>query len=341
MRTVCDAGIHGLAHFLIDPGDGPIGGTGDKPAVLIGVLLEIRELAFELALLGVALQSRKNGRIDLIGRIIQGARVNGGSRGIGIGKLLRQRRKRGNGRAYGVDLSPAQGVAFIHAIHNDGTRIAVEEELIFAAGLEPVNVVFPIAARRDVQAAPFVQVILERQRLQSAVGDGRIMGDVLIRSLHGELAPMFHKVIRAQSPGIIAEVDGEADAGQNRHLKKRQALENGSQRPHCAHKAQRHPQGTETFAERRSFVGRSGHGDGHDPQEQGGNDGQGHQIESAEKLQHQLRRLRTAKARAPGIPPLAEKGVQNMLAGVGLQEDFRSGGEFRCGHSCPPCRCWE
>ena len=206
-----------------------------------GVFPELVELALKLSLLRVALQAGKDGRVDLIGRIVQGARLDGRRGRIGIGKLLRQRRERGNGRAHGIDLTPAQGVTFVHAGNRDASRIAVEDEFVFAPGLEPVAAVFPFSARRDVQAAPFVQVILERQRFQSAVGDGRILRDVLIRSLGRKLPAMFHKIIRTQLPDVIAKIDGKADAGQNRHLKERQSLENGSQCPHCAHKAQGHP----------------------------------------------------------------------------------------------------
>ena len=80
---------------------------------------------------------------------------------------------------------------------------------------------------------------------------------------------------------------------------------------------------------------RSGHGDGQHPDEQGRHHSQRDQVEGAEKLQHQFRCLRTAEARAPGVPSLSEKGVQNMLAGIGLEQNFRSGGEFRCGHDAP------
>ncbi len=140
---------------------------------------------------------------------------------------------------------------------------------------------------------------------------------------------MLHKIVRTQLPDIVAEVDGKADAGQNRHLKEGQSLEDGSQCPHCAHKTQGHPQGTVSFAERRSLVRCSGHGNGQNPDEQRRHHSQRHQIEGAEKLQHQFRRLRTTETRAPGVPALAEKGVQNMLAGIGLEQDFRSRGKIR------------
>ena len=339
VRTVGNAGIHSLADFLVYPRNRPVRRSGDKPAVLRGVFLELVELALKLPLLRVALYIGQNGLVDRIGRIVQGARVNGRSRCIGIGKLLRQGRECGNGRAHGIDLAPAQGVTFVHAGNRDASRIAVEDEFVFAPGLEPVTAVFPFSARRDVQTAPLVQVILERQRFQRTIGDGRILSDVLIRSLGRELSAMLHKIVRTQFPDIVAEVDGKADAGQNRHLKQTQSLENGSQSAHCAHKAQGHPQGTVSLAERRSLVRCSGHGDSQNPQEQRGNDGQRNQVEGAEHFKHQFRCLRTAETRAPGIPSLAEKGVQNMLAGIGLKQDFRSGGEVRRGHDCPPCRC--
>ena len=76
-------------------------------------------------------------------------------------------------------------------------------------------------------------------------------------------------------------------------------------------------------------MGRSGHGNGQNPDEQRRHHSQRHQIEGTEKLQHQFRRLRTAETRAPGVPALAEKGVQNMLAGIGLEQDFRSRGKIR------------
>ena len=234
-----------------------------------GVFPELVEFALKLPLLRVVLHIGQNGLVDRIGRVIQGARINGGSGRIGIGKLLRQRRERGNRRAHGIDLAPTQSVAFIHAGNRNRPGVAVEDESVLPAGAEPVAAVCPFPARRDVQAAPLVQVVLQRQRFQRAVADGRVVGDVLIRSLHGELTAMLHKVIRTQLPDVVAKIDGKADAGQNRHLKKRQSLENGSQCPHCSHKAQRHPQGTVAFAERRSLVRCSGHGHGQHPDEQG------------------------------------------------------------------------
>ena len=170
---------------------------------------------------------------------------------------------------------------------------------------------------------------MQGQRFQSAVADGRVVRDVLIRSLHGELAAMLHKIVRTQLPDIVAEVDGKADAGQDCHLKQAQSLENGSQSAHCAHKTQRHPQGTVAFAERCSLMGCSGHGNGQNPDEQRRHHSQRHQIEGAEKLQHQLGCLAAPKACAPGVPALAEKGVQNMLAGIGREQNFRSGGKVR------------
>ncbi len=294
-----------------------------------GVFLEILEFGFELSLLRVALYIGQNGLVDRGGRIVQRAGINGGCGRVGIGKLLRQGRKRGNRRAHGIDLASAQGVALIHAGNRDASSVAVEKEFVLPASAEPVAAVFPFPARHDVQAAPFVQVILERQGFQSAVADGRVVGDVLIRSLYGELPAMLHKIICAQVPDEISQIDGKADAGQNRHLKQAQSLENGSQCPHCAHKTQRHPQGTVTLAERRSLVRRPGHGNGQNPDEQGRHHSQRHQIEGAEKLQHQFRRLRTAKARAPGIPALAEKGIKDIFTGIGLEQDFRSRGKVR------------
>ena len=91
VRAVGNAGVHGFPDFLIDPGDRPVGRTCRKPAVLRGIFPELVELALKLSLLRVALQTGKDGRVDLIGRIVQGARLDGGSRSIGIGKLLRQR----------------------------------------------------------------------------------------------------------------------------------------------------------------------------------------------------------------------------------------------------------
>ena len=164
------------------------------------------------------------------------------------------------------------------------------------------------------------------------------MRDVLIRSLGRKLPTMLHKILRTQLPDVVAEIDGKADAGQDCHLKERQSLENGSQCPHCAHKAQGHPQGTVSLAERRSLVRCSGHGDCQNPQEQRGNDSQSDQVEGAEHFKHQFRCLRTAEARAPGIPSLTEKGVQNMLAGIGLEQDFRSRGKVSC-HTAPPYCC--
>lgn len=67
----------------------------------------------------------------------------------------------------------------------------------------------------------------------------------------------------------------------------------------------------------------SGHGNGHDPQEQRGNHRQGDQVEGAEKLQHQLGCLGTAETCPPGIPALAKQGVQNLFAAIGFQEYFR------------------
>ena len=82
-------------------------------------------------------------------------------------------------------------------------------------------------------------------------------------------------------------------------------------------------------------MGRPGHGNGQHPDEQSRYHGQRDQVEGAEHFKHQFRCLRTAETCAPAIPPLSEKGVQNMLAGIGLQEDFRSRGEV-CGHTVPP-----
>ena len=335
VRAVGDAGVHGLADFLIDPCYGPVGRTGDEPAVLGGVFLEVCELALKLSLSGIALQFGKNGRIDLICGTVQRAGVNGGRRRFRVGKLLRHRRKSGDGRSHGIDLAPAQSIAFIHTGHLNGTRVAVEKELVFSPGAEPVAFVVPFSARRDVHAATLVQVILERQRFQSAVGNGRIVRDVLVRCLYGDLTGVFHKVVGPQFPDEIAEVDGKADAGQNGHLEETQPLEDRSQSAHGPHKTQGHPQGAETLAEGYAFMRRSGHGQSHDPQEQRGNDGQRHQIEGAENLEHQFRSLRASKTGSPGIPPLSEEGVENLLAGIRGQKNFRGGREFR-GHGVSP-----
>ncbi len=134
----------------------------------------------------------------------------------------------GNRRAHGVDLAPAQSVALVHTGNRDASRVAVENEPVLAAGAEPVAAVCPFPTRRDVQAASFVQVVLQRQRFQSAVADGRVVGDVLIWSLYSELAAMLHKIVCTQLPDVVAEIDAETDTGQNRHLEEGQALENGS-----------------------------------------------------------------------------------------------------------------
>ena len=147
---------------------------------------------------------------------------------------------------------------------------------------------------------------------------------------------MLHKIVRTQLPDVVAEVDGKADAGQNRHLKERQSLENGSQCPHCAHKAQGHPQGTVSLAERRSLVRCSGHGDSQNPQEQRGNDGQRNQVEGAEHFKHQFRCLRTAETRAPGIPSLAEKGIKDMFTGIVWSRTSEARGKVCCHTSSPP-----
>ena len=110
------------------------------------------------------------------------------------------------------------------------------------------------------------------------------MCDVLIRGLERELSAVLHKVVRAQFPDVVAQIDGKADAGQNRHLKQAQALENRRESAHRTHKTQRHPQGTVAFPEGRALMRRSGDGHGQHPEEQGGNDGQGNQVEGAEKL---------------------------------------------------------
>ena len=110
---------------------------------------------------------------------------------------------------------------------------------------------------------------------------------------------------------------------------KRLSLEDRSQSAHGPHKTQGHPQSAETLAEGYAFMRRSGHGQSHDPQEQRGNDGQRHQIEGAENLEHQFRSLRASKTGSPGIPPLSEEGVENLFAGIRGQKNFRSGREFR------------
>ena len=84
---VGNAGIHGFAHFLIDPRNRPVGRTGNKPTVLLGNLLKVLQLGFELPLFGVALQRRKNSGVDVARRIVQCLRINGIRWRIGISKL--------------------------------------------------------------------------------------------------------------------------------------------------------------------------------------------------------------------------------------------------------------
>jgi len=135
---------------------------------------------------------------------------------------------------------------------------------------------------------------------------------------------VLHKIVGAQFPNKVAKIDGKADAGQNRHLKKAQALENGSQRPHCPHKTQGHPQRAIPLAERRTFMGRARHGQCQHPDKQRGNDRQRHNVEGAEQLQHEFRPLRAAQCLAPGVPTLAQEGVQKLFAGVAFEQHFGS-----------------
>ena len=162
------------------------------------------------------------------------------------------------------------------------------------------------------------------------------MGDILGRSLHGHLPPMFHKVVCSQFPDVVSEIDGKTDAGQNGNLKQAQSLENGSKRPHSTHKTHRHPERAVPLAERYALMGSSGHGNGRHPDEQRGNNSQSHEIKDAEKLQHQFRSLRTAKPLPPGIPALPQKGIKNLFAAVRFQQDFRSSGNVRSGHRSRP-----
>ena len=76
-------------------------------------------------------------------------------------------------------------------------------------------------------------------------------------------------------------------------------------------------------------MGRPGHGNGQHPDEQGRHHSQRNQVEGAEHFKHQFRCLRTAEARAPGIPSLTEKGIKDMFTGIGREQDFRSRGKVR------------
>ena len=143
---------------------------------------------------------------------------------------------------------------------------------------------------------------------------------------------MFHEVVGPQFPDEIAEADGKADAGQNGHLEEPQPLEDRSQSAHGPNKTQGHPQGAETLTEGYAFMRRSGHGQSHAPQEQRENDGKRHQIEGAENLEHQLRSLRASKTCSPGIPP---PGVENLLAGIRGQKNFRGAGSSEAMASPP------
>ena len=58
------------------------------------------------------------------------------------------------------------------------------------------------------------------------------------------------------------------------------------------------------------------------PDKQRGNDRQRHNVEGAEQLQHEFRRLRTAKALAPGVPTLTKQGVQKLFTGVTFEQHF-------------------
>jgi len=130
------------------------------------------QLAFELALLGIALQRRKDGRVYAVGSRVQSQRVNGVSRSIRIGKLASHRRERRHRRAHGIDLAPAQRVRFVHAFHHDGAVVAIEAKTILPARPDPVAAVLPLPTRADAQAPAFVQIVLQGQRFQRAVGNG-------------------------------------------------------------------------------------------------------------------------------------------------------------------------
>ena len=69
-------------------------------------------------------------------------------------------------------------------------------------------------------------------------------------------------------------------------------------------------------------MGRARHGQCQHPDKQRGNDRQRHNVEGAEQLQHEFRRLRTAQPLAPDIPALAEQGVQKLFAGVTFEQHF-------------------
>ena len=132
------------------------------------------------------------------------------------------------------------------------------------------------------------------------------MGDILIRSLHGDLTAVLHKIVGAERPDEVPKIDGKADTRQNGHLKETQALEYGSHCPHCAHKAQRHPEGAVAFSEGRTLMRRARYGHRQHPKKQGRDGGQRHDVEGAEHLQHEFRSLRSAKPLAPGVPPLTK-----------------------------------
>ena len=177
---------------------------------------------------------------------------------------------------------------------------------------------------------------MERQGFQCAVGYGGILGDVLVRSLHGYLAAMLHKVVSSQLPDIIAEIDREADTAQKCHLKDAQSFNNGSQSRHSSHHAKRHPERTEATAERDTLMSETGDSYSHDPDEQRRNHGKSHQIESVEHLKHQFGSLRTADTAAPRVPAKAQQGIEKLPAGIGRKKNMGRSGKFS-GHTFSYC----
>ena len=127
---IADAGVHGLAHFLIDPCDRPVGRTGNEPAVLVGNVLEVLQLFLELALSCIVLKFGKDGGVDLIGGSVQGGRVDVRSGSRRIGEFLCDRRQRRYCRADSVYLTSAERIAFVHAVHGNLACITVELEAI-------------------------------------------------------------------------------------------------------------------------------------------------------------------------------------------------------------------
>ena len=126
---------------------------------------------------------------------MQRQRVNGISGRIGVGKLTCHRGQRRNGRAHSIDFAPAQRVRLVHALHHDGAGVAVERKTVFAARPNPVTAVVPLATGGDAQPPAFVEVILQSQRFQRTVGNGRVMGDVLIWSLNKSGAIIYLKLL--------------------------------------------------------------------------------------------------------------------------------------------------